>query len=98
MWRDSVLKIDNKIESINTPSTRTNNTPSTLKSSATSDSSSTPSTLSTTMSMIARTALDNKTGQTTDTHSPPTMLEFNDLETEEEKLSRKRNMVVVNSD
>jgi hypothetical protein len=98
MWRDSVLKIDNKQESINTPSSRTNNTPSTLESSAMPDSSSMPSALSNTASTIARTAHDNKTGQTRDTPSPLTMLDFNNLDTIEENISRKRNMVIMNSD
>jgi hypothetical protein len=80
MWRDSVLKIDNKQESINTPSSRSNNTPSTL------DSSATPSTVSTTTLMIARTSPGNEQGQTSETPSPLTMLDFNDLETVEENL------------
>jgi hypothetical protein len=92
IWRDSVLKIDNKQESINTPSLISNNTPSTLDSNATS------STLSTTTSAIARTSPNNEQGQTSETPSPLTMLDFNDLETVEENLSRKINMVIVNSD
>jgi hypothetical protein len=57
-----------------------------------------PSTLSTTTSTIAQTTQNNKTGQTRDTPSPLTMLDFNDLETVEENVSRKRNMVIVNID
>jgi hypothetical protein len=92
MWCDSVVKIDNKQESINTPSLRSNNTPSALDSSATS------STFSTTTSTIVRTSPDNEQGQTSKTPSPLTMLDFNDLETVEENVSRKKNMVIVNSE
>jgi hypothetical protein len=92
MWRDSVLKIDNKQKRINTPNSRLNNTPITLNSSATS------STLSTTTSTIARTSPDNEQGQISGTPSTLTMLDFSDLETVEENVSRKRNMVIVNSD
>jgi hypothetical protein len=92
MWRNTVLKIDNKQECINTPISRSNNTPSTLDSSATS------STLSTTTSTIARTSPGNEQGQTSETPSPLTMLDFRDLEKVEENVSRKINVVMVNSD
>jgi hypothetical protein len=92
MWRDSILKIDNKQMCINTPSSRSSNTPSTLDSSAT-----TSSTLSTTKSAKARTPTDSEQGQTSETPSPLTMLYFSDLETEE-NVSRKRNNIMMHSD
>jgi transposase len=92
MWRDSILKIDNKQMCINTPSSRSSNTPSTLDSSAT-----TSSTLSTTKSAKARTPPDSEQGQTSETPSPLTMLYFSDLETEE-NVSRKRNNIMMHSD
>jgi hypothetical protein len=112
MWRDSVAKLDAKLDSLSTPSTLA---PSTLTTSTVHTQAADNMAADATMTPLDSENADEMTGKTTgnitsytsgttsgvSNQSPLTMLEFSDIESENEEremVSNKRKFIIVRSD
>jgi hypothetical protein len=112
MWRESVAKVDAKLDSLSTPSTLTPSTitPCTVQTQAAdnmaADANMTPLGSENADEMMGKTTgniTSYTSGKTSDfsNQSPLTMLEFSDIESENEvreKVSNKIKFIIVRSD